>query len=29
MRIKKYDLSSDNQAEFEKIDHWLKFEYNI
>ena len=28
-RIKKYDLSSDNQVEFEKIDHWLRFEYNI
>lgn len=28
-RLKKYDLSNDNQAEFEKIDHWLRFEYNI
>lgn len=28
-RLKIYDLSSDNQAEFEKIDHWLRFEYNI
>ena len=27
-RLKKYDLSSDSQAEFEKIDHWLRFEYN-
>ena len=28
-RLKKYDLSNDNQGEFEKIDHWLRFEYNI
>ena len=28
-RLKKYDLSSNNQVEFEKIDHWLRFEYNI
>lgn len=27
-RLKKYDLSSNNYIEFEKIDHWLRFEYN-
>lgn len=28
-RLKKYDLSNEYQTEFEKIDHWLRFEYKL
>ena len=28
-RLKKYDLSNDNLAEFEKIDHWLRYENKL